>query len=63
MNFAYTKIENVIDAVFNTGVHLNEDPDVEFALAVHIHAYPNDVLSLWVYVATISQTENRLRAL
>jgi coiled-coil and C2 domain-containing protein 2A len=49
----YTRIDKVIEAVFNTGVHMNDDPQVEFALAVYIHPYPNNVLSLWVYVATL----------
>ena len=53
LNMAFTNIEKVVDAVFNTGVHKDEDPRVEFALAVHLHAYPNGVFSLWVYVASL----------
>ena len=32
---AFTDINPVIDTVHSTGVHLTEDPNVEFALAVH----------------------------
>ena len=52
---AFTDINPVIDTVHSTGVHLTEDPNVEFALAVHIHPYPNNVLSLWVYVGTLTR--------
>lgn len=51
----YTDIEPVIDAVYSTGVHTVESPDVEFALATHIHTYPNSVLSLWIYVGTVTK--------
>ncbi len=36
-----------------TGVHLNREPGVEFALAVHVEPYPNTVMSVWVYVASM----------
>jgi coiled-coil and C2 domain-containing protein 2A len=42
-----------VDAVTSTGVHLNREPAVEFALAVHVEAYPNTVMSVWVYVASM----------
>ncbi|EDV23074.1 uncharacterized protein TRIADDRAFT_28071 [Trichoplax adhaerens] len=55
IHMPYTDIEPVIDAVYSTGVHTVESPDVEFALATHIHAYPNSVLSLWIYVGTVTK--------
>ena len=51
----FTDIPPVIDAVYSTGVHSIEDPDVEFALATHIHPYPHGVMSLWVYVGTLKR--------
>ncbi len=53
INQPYTTMEPLIEAVFATGVHTNETSDVEFALAVNVHAYPNSVLSVWVYVASL----------
>lgn len=49
----YNEINPIVDAVFSTRVHAHETSDVEFALAVYIHPYPNDVLSVWVYVASL----------
>lgn len=53
INMSFTEVPPVSEAVFSTGVHTIEDPDVEFALAVHIHPYPQGVLSLWIYVGTL----------
>lgn len=50
---AYTDMEAVTEAVKATGVHCNETDGVEFAVAVYIHPYPNDVLSVWIYVASL----------
>lgn len=49
----FTEVPPVSESVFSTGVHTIEDPDVEFALAVHIHPYPQGVFSLWIYVGTL----------
>ena len=49
---SFTEIPPVSEAAFSTGVHAIEDPDVEFALAVHVHPYPQGVFSLWIYVGT-----------
>ena len=38
---SFTDVGPVLESVFSTGVHTTEDPDVEFALAVHIHPYPH----------------------
>ncbi|XP_021920038.1 coiled-coil and C2 domain-containing protein 2A isoform X3 [Zootermopsis nevadensis] len=53
INLPYTNMEAITEAMKATGVHYNESPDVEFALAVYIHPFPNNVLSVWVYVASL----------
>eukprot|EP00795_Rhopilema_esculentum_P004894 gene4895-21226_t len=53
LQMQYTDTQPVLDAVYSTGVHNCEDPDVEFALAVYIHAYPNSVVAVWVYVGRL----------
>ncbi|XP_076317683.1 coiled-coil and C2 domain-containing protein 2A-like isoform X2 [Tachypleus tridentatus] len=55
LSMPYTDIENVVEAVFATGIHQIEDKDVEFALAVHIHPYPCTVLAVWVYLAVLKR--------
>lgn len=46
-------MDRIADAVYGTNVHANANPDVEFALAVYVHAYTNNILSVWVYVASL----------
>ncbi|XP_053438825.1 protein CC2D2B-like isoform X2 [Nycticebus coucang] len=50
----YTDLQSVIDAVYQTGIHSSEFPQTEFALAVYIHSYPNNILSVWVYLASLA---------
>lgn len=49
----YESMENVVAAVKATNVHVNFNPGVEFALAVHIQAYTNNILSVSIYVASL----------
>jgi coiled-coil and C2 domain-containing protein 2A len=58
INMPYTETKAICDAVFATGVHKYETSDVEFALAVHVHPYPNSVLSVWVYAASLVRLRN-----
>ncbi|KAB0381994.1 hypothetical protein FD755_003911 [Muntiacus reevesi] len=51
----YTDVQSVIDAVYQTGIHCSEFPQTEFALAVYIHPYPNNILSVWVYLASLAR--------
>lgn len=53
LHFAFSDKDNLIEALRATGVHLNHEPKVEFALAVHVEPYPNSVMSVWVYVASL----------
>lgn len=49
----FSDMEHIIKAVQSTGVHKIQAPNVEFALAVYVHPYPNSVLSVWVYLASL----------
>ncbi|XP_054221862.1 protein CC2D2B isoform X5 [Homo sapiens] len=51
----YIDVQSIIDAVYQTGIHSAEFPQTEFALAVYIHPYPNNILSVWVYLASLVQ--------
>lgn len=53
INVPYSDMDPIVEAVYATGVHNLESSEAEFALAVHIHPYPNNVLSVWVYVASL----------
>ncbi|XP_021108771.1 protein CC2D2B isoform X2 [Heterocephalus glaber] len=51
----YTDVQSVIDAMYQTGIHSSEFPETEFALAVYIHPYPNNILSVWVFLVSLAQ--------
>ncbi|NXY67593.1 C2D2B protein, partial [Glareola pratincola] len=53
IHMAYSEVRPLIEAVHSTGVHTIDVSNVEFALAVYIHAYPQNVLSVWIYVASL----------
>lgn len=53
INMPFTGLDYINERVYSTGVHAHETSDVEFALAVYVHAYPNSVASVWVYVASL----------
>ncbi|KAM8780292.1 protein CC2D2B [Rhynchonycteris naso] len=53
----YTDVQSVIDAVYQTGIHSSEFPQTEFALAVYIHPYPNNILSVWIYLASLTRQQ------
>ncbi|KAM9384360.1 coiled-coil and C2 domain-containing protein 2A isoform 2-T2 [Pholidichthys leucotaenia] len=56
LNFPFSDIRPIIEAVYSTGVHNVQATSVEFALAVYVHPYPNNILSVWVYLASIIHT-------
>lgn len=53
MHMPFSEVTPLIEAVHSTGVHTIDVSNVEFALAVYVHAYPQNVLSVWVYVASL----------
>ena len=57
LNMPYSSVERIVDAVNNTGVHRAAGPRSELALAVHVHVYPHNVYSVWVYVAELLRTD------
>ncbi|KAM7074277.1 protein CC2D2B [Molossus nigricans] len=57
MQMPYTGVQSVIDAVYQTGIHASEFPQTEFSLAVYIHPYPNNILSVWVYLASLTRKQ------
>lgn len=49
----FSEVRPLVEAVHSTGVHTIDVSNVEFALAVYIHPYPQSVLSVWIYVASL----------
>jgi coiled-coil and C2 domain-containing protein 2A len=57
INMPYTTIEAILEAVYATQVHAIPSNEVEYAVAVNIYAYPNTILSVWVYVAVLTKKD------
>uniref|UniRef100_A0A1A8RTZ4 Coiled-coil and C2 domain containing 2A n=1 Tax=Nothobranchius rachovii TaxID=451742 RepID=A0A1A8RTZ4_9TELE len=55
LHMPFSEIRPIIEAVYSTGVHNVQVSNVEFALAVYVHPYPSYVLSVWVYLASLTR--------
>ena len=55
INLPFTDIEAIIEAVYNTDIHSNQDSTIEFSLAVYCHPFINGVTCVWVYFASLSK--------
>ncbi|CAH2235495.1 jg1854 [Pararge aegeria aegeria] len=53
LNMAYLNSKLIISRIKSTAIHINDDPNAEFGLGVEVYAYPNNVLSVWVFLASI----------
>lgn len=51
INSSFTSLDNLWKQVERTKIHEVNRHDVEFAISVHIDAYPANVLSVWIYLA------------
>lgn len=54
LNIRYRSLSDIVDHVRSTRLHLHPDPMVEFSLGVHIQPYPNNVLSVWIFLLAMS---------
>ncbi|EDW74405.2 uncharacterized protein Dwil_GK21406 [Drosophila willistoni] len=52
LNFSYTNLAAITERIRTTCIHYNNNT-VEFCVAVHINAYANDVLSVWLFLLSI----------
>ncbi|NXF88117.1 C2D2B protein, partial [Eubucco bourcierii] len=53
IHMPFSEVRPLVEAVHSTGVHTIDVASAEFALAVYVHAYPQSVLSVWIYVASL----------
>lgn len=53
LNMSYINLSHIVERVKSTGIHLNTDPRAEFGLSVYVHAYPNFVISVWVFLIAL----------
>ncbi|VDM51396.1 unnamed protein product [Toxocara canis] len=50
----YVSVENLIESVMRTNMHINSERNAQFALAVHIEPYMNDIVSCSVAIAALT---------
>ncbi|CAF0923544.1 unnamed protein product [Adineta steineri] len=51
LQMPYSNIQTIVDAVYSTKMFEHPTSGIEFALAVHVHPYPNNILAVWIYLA------------
>lgn len=51
---SYINLSSIVERIKSTGIHINTDDKVEFALAVHIQKYPNNILSVWIFLMSLT---------
>ncbi|XP_064007483.1 coiled-coil and C2 domain-containing protein 2A isoform X6 [Pogoniulus pusillus] len=59
IHMPFSEVRPLVEAVHSTGVHTIDVPSAEFALAVYVHAYPQSVLSVWIYVASLVRNRHK----
>lgn len=54
LHFTYSDDDKIEQGLFDTRVHERDGPELEFALATHVHPYPSGLFSVWVYIACLT---------
>ena len=53
INMAYTEMRPLVSRVEDTNIFKADAPGIQFVLTAYVHAYPNNVCSVWIYVALL----------
>jgi len=53
INMPYTDRSAILKRVRETNIFMASAKKIQFALAVYVHAYPNQLCSVWVYAASL----------
>jgi coiled-coil and C2 domain-containing protein 2A len=46
-------LKPLIEKLRNTNLWISDSPKIQFALSAYVHPYPNNLASVWVYVAAL----------
>ncbi|KAJ8935130.1 hypothetical protein NQ318_015785 [Aromia moschata] len=57
LNTAFTSLSNILKKVKSLGIHIQEEGNTEFALAIYIHVYPGQLLSIWIFIANATEKD------
>lgn len=53
----FTNTATIVKQVKLLGLHMEEDGNAQFASAVYLRAYPNQVLTVWVFLAVVKNKQ------
>uniref|UniRef100_A0AAG5DD09 C2 domain-containing protein n=1 Tax=Anopheles atroparvus TaxID=41427 RepID=A0AAG5DD09_ANOAO len=53
INLPYSNLSTIVSQVKGTGIHLNSEAGVEYALGVYIKPYPSNVYSIWIFLMSL----------
>ena len=53
IHVAYTDMKPLLEKLRHTNLWQQDAPKIQFALSAYVHAYPNNVVSVWVYIASL----------
>ena len=53
INMSFTDMQPLVDKILNTNIWQSDGPGMQFVLATYVHAYPNNICSVWVYIASL----------
>uniref|UniRef100_A0A182NBZ2 C2 domain-containing protein n=1 Tax=Anopheles dirus TaxID=7168 RepID=A0A182NBZ2_9DIPT len=53
INLPYNNLSTIVANVKGTGIHLNSEATVEFALGVYVKDYPCNVYSVWIFLMSL----------
>lgn len=55
MNIQFTNISAIIKKIKSLGMHIRGESENEFVTSVYMHAYPGNVISLWIIFASVKE--------
>ncbi len=58
LHFPFTNIQDILHHVEKTEIHTSKHPQVEFAISVRVFPYESKVMSVWVFICTLSPLMN-----
>ena len=53
IHVSYTDVKPLLAKLKNTNMWMSDSPKMQFALTAYVHAYPNNICSVWVYIAAL----------
>lgn len=62
INMSYTELAPLVERLEATNIFSADSPHMQFVLTTYVHAYTNQICSVWVYVASLEDLRKGDRA-